>query len=104
MLEDVAPVSSTKPATRPSDTTLSYAAPSTQPVATAVTPTTQPLLAEVPSTQPATVAEAVDEELMQGYAEEVEGDFAAAPATQPAHETTVVELEVEEVTPEDANK
>ena len=83
MLEDVAPVSSTKPATRPSDTTLSYAAP---------------------STQPATVAEAVSEELMQGYAEEVEGDFAAAPATQPSHETTVVELEVEAVTPEDANK
>ena len=107
MLEDVAPTPTTRPTTRPGDTTLSFAAPSTQPVAAAGTPTTQPLLAEVPSTQPATVAEAMDEELLQGYAAEVEGDFAAAPATQPAessHETTVVELEVEAVTPEDANK
>jgi type IV pilus assembly protein PilQ len=95
MLEDVAPVSSTKPSTRPSDTTLSYGAPTTQPLAAA--PATQPLMAEAPSTQP-TVAEAdLSEELMQGYAEEVESDFAAAPATQPAEGTAVTELPTEEL-------
>jgi type IV pilus assembly protein PilQ len=109
MLADQAPAGSTKPATRPSDVTVS-SAPATQPVAAA--PTTQPLMAEAPSTQPTVAdaeadAEALTEELMHGYAEEVEGDFATAPATQPvteSHEGAVVELEVEAVTPEDASK
>ncbi len=93
MLEDVAPVSSTtRPATRPADLTLSHA-PATQPVA--AKPTTQPLVAEAPSTQPSV---AMVEELMQGYAEEVEGEFAAAPTTQPAESNFIVtELPTEEV-------
>ncbi|HEV2293493.1 MAG TPA: secretin and TonB N-terminal domain-containing protein [Tepidisphaeraceae bacterium] len=96
MLEDVVPVTTTtRPTTRPRDVTIS-AAPATQPIAAAA-PTTQPLVAEAPTTQP-TVAE-VTEELMQGYAEEVEGEFAAAPATQPAAESdsAVTELPIEEV-------
>ncbi|MDQ3440070.1 MAG: secretin and TonB N-terminal domain-containing protein [Planctomycetota bacterium] len=93
VLEDVATVSSTKPSTRPSDLTVSHA-PATQPVA--ATPTTQPIAA-APATQPA-FAEAVAEEAMKGYAEEVESDFAAAPTTQPAESgTTVTELPTDEV-------
>lgn len=104
MLEDVAPVPTTRPATRPTDVTIS-AAPATQPVAAAEAPTTQPLetaeVAEAPTTQPtlAELSEALDEELMQGYAEEVQGEFATAPATQPASEpgSTVTELPADEV-------
>jgi type IV pilus assembly protein PilQ len=101
MLEDVVPVSATKPTTRPSDVNLSFA-PATQPVAAAA-PTTQPLTAEMPATRP-TLAE-VAEEAMKGYAEEVGSEFAATPATQPAESgTAVTELPLEEVTPEETGK
>ncbi len=96
MLEDVAPAPATRPSTHPADVTVSIA-PATQPVAAAA-PTTQPLVAVAPTTQPL-VAEAVIEELMQGYAEEVEGEFAvAAPATQPAESgSAFTELLADEV-------
>jgi type IV pilus assembly protein PilQ len=101
ILEDIASPA-TRPATRPSDVTLSainpgaISAPATQPVAAAA-PTTQPLTT-ADAGQPTTQPSVADAEILHGYVEEVESEVAAAPATQPSEPASVVtELPTDEV-------
>lgn len=95
MLADTAP--STQPSTQ---VILSAAEPTTKPAVAIAAPATQPLVAaaEAPATQPSAAVTEASAEVMEAYATEVESEVAAAaPSTQPAAETAVTELPVEEI-------